>query len=135
MLGLFIPAAASSCCIAANAAQLAASARRWLQHAYAARSCGIGACCHCTARTPPPAVIGVACIYCALNIVLNNYTAYIFGSHPSQLMLDVPMTYSFSNHLLGFCVWSPLLLLMPNTFGRAKRATRSDGCPSAREQH
>ena len=68
-------------------------------------------------------IFAVGCLYCALNIALNNYTAYIFGSHPTQLMLDVPMTYSFFNHLLGFMVWSPLLYFMPDRCGRAKRST------------
>ena len=47
--------------------------------------------------------------YCLLNVALNYYNAYIFGSSAFQRNLEVPIFYTFVTFCLGVCVWTPVL--------------------------
>ena len=48
--------------------------------------------------------------YCGLNVLLNDYNAFLFGSGINQRNLEVPLFYTASNFVLSTCVWTPALL-------------------------
>ena len=48
--------------------------------------------------------------YCTLNICLNDYNAYLFGSSLGERDLQVPLFYTCSNFMLSVLVWTPALL-------------------------
>ena len=57
-----------------------------------------------------------AAIYCALNIGLNDYNDWLFGTARDQLDLGTPLFYTCINFSLSAILWTPLLLLIePNT--------------------
>ena len=50
-----------------------------------------------------------AATYCMLNISLNDYNYYLFGSSEQQRHLEVPVFYTFINFVLTVVVWTPVL--------------------------
>lgn len=68
-----------------------------------------------------------ATAYCALNVVLNDYNAMLFGSGVNQRNLEVPLFYTAVNFSLSVCVWTPALLCIGPRTGCAPNVQKCAG--------
>ena len=50
--------------------------------------------------------------YCGLNVLLNDYNAFLFGSNTGQRNLGVPLFFTLLNFTLAAVVWTTVLILV-----------------------
>jgi len=81
--------------------------------------------CQCLCTKRAFYVISVSGTYCGLNIALNYFNAFLFGSQDGQRDLDTPFFYSFVNFFLSTLAWTPFLFFLQGCVigGRAVSST------------